>query len=152
MKVLNYHNLDLNLARLVDDGKSIWFVRGAAAGSRAMGASTGWSSARPRAALMSMRVLRNGWLEVTGKTTRFRSRLENLGGRLRPDKRAWLFPPAARDALHSDEEFVSQKVWSGVPESELRDAHEQFSQGYAWAQEKLSRIPHANIPRGGRSR
>lgn len=152
MKVLNYHNLDLNLARLVDQGKSIWYVRGAAAGGRAMGASTGWSSARPRPALMSIKVLRNGWIKVTGKTHRFKSRLEQLGGRLRDDDRTWVFPPAARKSLQTDEDFVAKNVWTGVPENELQKAHLQFSEGYAWAQEKLSRTPHANIAPNRRSR
>lgn len=145
MKVLNYHEPHLDLARLVREGKSRWFVQGAAAGSRSMGVPVAGSSARPRAAKLKLRKLRNGWLEVSGKTKGFANHLQRLGGRQREQTDVWIFPPSSFATLQSDFELNEKRPWDGVPEDQLAEAHAEYSEGYAWAQEVAARIPHSNI-------
>jgi len=102
VKVLNYHDPYLDIDRLIRDGRSRWYVQGAAAGSRNMGVVLSGSSARPRAAQLKLRKLRNGWLEVSGKTKRFAVHLQRLGGRQREAAGVWVFPPASLSVLQSD--------------------------------------------------
>lgn len=146
VKIINYHDAYLDLDRLAREGKSRWFIQGAAAGSRNMGVPTGWSSGRPRAAKLRLRKLRNGWLEVSGKTKSFASHLQRLGGKQKEND-VWTFPPSSLTALQSDSELNEKAPWDGVPEEQLRQAHAEYSAGYAWAQELAARIPHSNIAR-----
>jgi hypothetical protein len=98
-----------------------------------------------------MRILRNGWIEVTGKTKSFATHLERIGGKRREGKEAWVFPRSCLKRLETDAGLNAGKPWDGVPEAQLIQAHEEFSAGYAWAQEVAARIPHANIARRPKS-
>jgi hypothetical protein len=132
----------IDIEQLRVSGRSDWFIRGVIDGFR------GWNSSRPRPPSLKVRSLPGGRIEISGKISRRKKHLERLGGKLSRAGQGWIFPASALAKLKKDRELNKVgDLWSGISDEDLGSAHLEYSEGYAWVQEKLFRMPRMNIAR-----